>query len=323
MIGEHKASIAEPLTSGTRLRKARERLGLAAEDVAGELRLSVSQIKALEQDDYTELPGATYVRGYLRSYARLVKVDEDSVLPPLQPEPIVRSMHTIARPVQRQTRSGDRWVRLMSYSLGIMLIGLVIVWWRSQGGFDFEKDLLAGLPDLVAEKVDRDRTVAIITEKEDTPIQVTVSPAETGISRSELQESKLIASGTADTEKRTTPLAMGEQDERPHRKNVSPQAVTAAASRKSPTVSAAKVGKIVLKFSQASWAEVRDASNERLLHQSFHAGREVEVVGTPPFSVFLGNAGGVRMEYNGKPFDVTPHQTGLYARFVIEGAGGN
>ncbi len=323
MIVENEASVAKPLSSGKRLRKAREGLGLSAEDVAGELRLSVSQIKALEQDDYTELPGATYVRGYLRSYARLVKVDEDSVLPPLQPEPIARSVHAIARPVQRQARSSDRWVRLMSYGLGILLIGLVIVWWRSQGGFDFEKDLLAGLPDLVMEKMDSDRTVAKTTVKEDKPIQITASPVETVISQSELQASKLIASSTADTEQRTTPSAVGEQDERPNQENVPPPAVTATASSRSPTVSATKVGKIVLKFSQASWAEVRDASDERLLHQSFHAGREVEVEGTPPFSVFLGNAGGVRMEYNGKPFDISPHQTGLYARFVIEGAGGN
>ncbi len=323
MIAEHEASIAEPLTCGTRLRKAREGLGLSVEDVAGELRLSISQIKALEQDDYKELPGATYVRGYLRSYARLVKVDEDSVLPPLQPEPMARSMPAIARPVQRQARSSDRWVRLMSYGLGILLIGLVIVWWRSQSGFDFEKDLLAELPDLVAEKVDKDRTPAKTTMTEDQPPQINASPAQTDVSQSMPLASELLASRAADTEQRTTPSAMDEEVQPPNQQNVSPPAVTATASRQVPTVTATRVGKIVLKFSQASWAEIRDASNERLLHQSFLAGREIEVQGTPPFSVFLGNAGGVRMEYNGKPFDITRYQTGLYARFVIEGVGGN
>lgn len=323
MIAEYEASIAEPQPSGKRLKKAREGLGLSAEDVAGELRLSVSQIKALERDDYTELPGATYVRGYLRSYARLVKIDEESVLPPLQPEPVTRAMHAIARPVQRQARSSDRWVRLISYSLGILLIGLVVAWWRSQGGFDFEKDLLAELPGLSMEKVDSDQTLAKTMEKEDGPTQIIAAPAVTDLSQPAPQASKLIASSTEDPEEQTTPLAMVEQDDRPNRENLSPQAVTASASRESPTVSTTKVGRIVLNFSQASWAEIRDASNERLIHQSFHAGREVEVAGMPPFSVFLGNAGGVRMEYNGKPFDITPHQTGLYARFVIEGAGGN
>jgi cytoskeleton protein RodZ len=211
----------------------------------------------------------------------------------------------------------------MSYGLGILLVGLVIVWWRSQGGFDFEKDLLAELPDLVAEKVDHNRTPAKTVVKEDQPTQITASPAETGISQSVPQTSKLIASSAADMEQQATSSAMREQDEPPHQESVSPPAVRATASSQLPTVPATQVGKIVLKFSQGSWAEIRDASNERLLHQSFHAGREIEVEGMPPFSVFLGNAAGVHMEYNGKPFDITPHQTGLYARFVIDGAGGN
>lgn len=323
MIAEHEASVAEPLTSGARLRKARESLGLSAEEVAAELRLSVSQIKALEQDDYAELPGATYVRGYLRSYARLVKVDEDSVLPPIYTEPVTRSLHAIARPVQRQARSSDRWMRLMSYSLGVLLIGLVIAWWRSQGGFDFEKDFLAELPDLSLQQVYRDRTAAETTVKEGTPIRITASPAETDITPSEPRAPKALASTAAESDKRSTLPVLGKQGQPPNRDEISTQTSTASTARQAPAESVTTAGKIVLKFSQASWAEVRDASNERLLHQSFHAGREIEVVGMPPFSVFLGNAGGVRMEYNGKPFDITPHQTGLYARFVIEGAGGN
>ncbi len=322
MIAEDKVSIPEPLSSGTRLRKAREGLGLSTDDVAGELRLSVSQIKALEQDDYTELPGATYVRGYLRSYARLVNIDEDSVLPPLQPEPVLRTMHAIARPVQRQARSSDRWVRFMSYGLGILLIGLVTVWWRSQSGFDFEKDFLAELPDLVAEKMDGNRTSGNAPLQEEKPVQIITTPSETGFSQPEPRASKPTAASTADTELRTTPSVTDAQDGRPERENATPQAVTATTSRQSPSVPAMNVGKIALKFSQASWAEIRDANNKRLLHRSFHAGREVEVEGTPPFSIFLGNAGGVRMEYNGRQFDITPYQTGLYARFVIDDAGG-
>lgn len=323
MIAEHEAPVPEPFSSGARLREARESMGLSVEDVAGELRLSVSQIKALEQDDYTELPGATYVRGYLRSYARLVKVDEEIVLPPLHPEPVPRSLHSIAKPVQRQARSSDRWVRLMSYSLGVLLIGLVIAWWRAQGGFDFEKELLAELPNLTVRKYDRDPAATEATDKLKIPTQVVVSPPDTGFEEAKPQAPESPASIAADPGTHTTP-SVSEEPRQPREQNeVSTQIVAATAPRQPRADTAKKVSKIVLKFSEASWAEVRDASNERLLHQSFHAGREIEVEGKPPFSIFLGNAGGVRMEYNGRPFDITPHQTGLYARFVVEGAGGN
>ncbi len=316
MIPEYEEPIAKSNTSGSRLRRARESLGLSAEDVAGELRLSVSQIKALEQDDYTDLPGATYVRGYLRSYARLVKVDEDSVLPPLQPEPLARSMNAIARPVQRQARSSDRWVRLMSYSLGLLLIALVVVWWRSQGGFDFEKELLAELPSLTVEKGDSDRTVADSSPRQEATIRITAATAEAETKQS---PSRLTEPDGPAANMRTTTTTADQPNALPQRERVTPPAVLTRASRESQAALASQSGRIVLTFSQSSWAEIRDASNERLLHQSFHPGREVAVEGTPPFSVFLGNAGGVRMEYNGETFDITPHQTGLYARFVVPG----
>ena len=71
---------AAAVSSGDVLRKAREALGLSLEEVASELRLSAYQIRALEKDDYDDLPGATYVRGYLRAYARLLNLNEERIV---------------------------------------------------------------------------------------------------------------------------------------------------------------------------------------------------------------------------------------------------
>lgn len=65
---------------GRLLKRTRERLGLSTEDVAMELRLSRFQIQALEEDDWDQLPGTTYARGYLRSYARLLDLDAEKLL---------------------------------------------------------------------------------------------------------------------------------------------------------------------------------------------------------------------------------------------------
>ena len=65
---------------GRLLRRTREGLGLSEDDVAEELRLSPFQIRALEEDDWKHLPGSTYARGYLRSYARLLNLDPDKLL---------------------------------------------------------------------------------------------------------------------------------------------------------------------------------------------------------------------------------------------------
>ncbi|MFN3883954.1 MAG: helix-turn-helix domain-containing protein [Rhodocyclaceae bacterium] len=75
-------------TVGAMLRAAREAAHLSHDDVASALKFSPRQIAALEADDYAALPGATIVRGFVRNYARLLKLDAapllqrlDAVLP--------------------------------------------------------------------------------------------------------------------------------------------------------------------------------------------------------------------------------------------------
>lgn len=65
---------------GQRLRDARAAAGLTVAEVAQSLKFSARQILLLEADDYAALPGNTIVRGFVRSYARLLKIDGDSLL---------------------------------------------------------------------------------------------------------------------------------------------------------------------------------------------------------------------------------------------------
>jgi cytoskeletal protein RodZ len=76
------------------LRGARQLYGWSVEEVADELNLLPYIIQALENDDYDQLAGWTYVVGYLRSYGKLVSVNVESAikqheqfLPPTQDGP--------------------------------------------------------------------------------------------------------------------------------------------------------------------------------------------------------------------------------------------
>jgi cytoskeleton protein RodZ len=66
--------------AGALLRAAREAAGLSVEAVAQQLKLSPRQVRALEGDDFGSLPGRTFVRGFVRNYARLVALDTERVL---------------------------------------------------------------------------------------------------------------------------------------------------------------------------------------------------------------------------------------------------
>ncbi|HEY6868910.1 MAG TPA: helix-turn-helix domain-containing protein, partial [Novosphingobium sp.] len=69
-----------PELPGRRLREAREALGLTCHDVAQALKFSARQVEALERDDYSSLQGATFVRGFIRSYCRFLKLDPEPLL---------------------------------------------------------------------------------------------------------------------------------------------------------------------------------------------------------------------------------------------------
>jgi len=74
-------SAAIPLTSlGRMLREAREHLGLSVADVAAQIKFAPRQIEALEADDFKHLPEAAFLRGFVRSYAKILRLDAETLL---------------------------------------------------------------------------------------------------------------------------------------------------------------------------------------------------------------------------------------------------
>ena len=77
-----KASMTEAVITGVgqELAAAREAQGLALSDVAQSLKFAPRQLEALEAEHFAQLPGATFARGMVRSYARLLKLDPEPLL---------------------------------------------------------------------------------------------------------------------------------------------------------------------------------------------------------------------------------------------------
>ncbi|MDR0182203.1 RodZ domain-containing protein [Lysobacter arvi] len=83
---------------GVRLKQAREAAGLSQEDVAVSLKIPVKGIRQLESGDSSQLGAPVFVRGQLRSYARLLGVQFDEELGqgarPIAPSELVSHTHT-------------------------------------------------------------------------------------------------------------------------------------------------------------------------------------------------------------------------------------
>ncbi|MFH0915523.1 MAG: RodZ domain-containing protein, partial [bacterium] len=65
---------------GNSLREARIRKGLSIKDVADVTKIRSKYLEALEEDDFEVLPGPTYVKGFLRTYAAFLKLDADALV---------------------------------------------------------------------------------------------------------------------------------------------------------------------------------------------------------------------------------------------------
>ncbi len=70
----------QPFSVGKTLREAREQKGLSVNDVANRIKFAPRQIESLEADDFVRLPEAAFVRGFVRSYARLLGLDAAPLL---------------------------------------------------------------------------------------------------------------------------------------------------------------------------------------------------------------------------------------------------
>jgi len=121
---------------GQQLRAAREAAQLSLDEVAHALKFSPRQIESLEADNFDALPGATIVRGFVRGYARLLRLDADALLRQL--EPVMPSIPAEVRPpdnmgVASQPRGVRELSPLVTMAIVLLLAASMLVLWHFFG----------------------------------------------------------------------------------------------------------------------------------------------------------------------------------------------
>lgn len=122
----------EPSTNVTfaaRLKSTREAMGLDRKTIAGQLRLNEKIIIMMEKDRYpADLP-VTFIRGYLRAYAKLLQIPEHEIkkaLEPIKPKPAVQELLT---PKSQPVTFSNYYMQLFTYLIVFTLISMVGMWW--------------------------------------------------------------------------------------------------------------------------------------------------------------------------------------------------
>ena len=128
----------QPTRFGARLKAAREALHLSPKDAGAHLHLNPRIINIIENEDFTNGPPAIFMRGYLRSYARLLSFSDADIEAALKNLGLVVQPSTAHPPclqTERESTTNDRYITWVTYLVIFVSVILVGIWWSSHPSY--------------------------------------------------------------------------------------------------------------------------------------------------------------------------------------------
>lgn len=273
---------------GARLRAARAARDLSINDVAQALKLGPRQVEALERGDWQGLPGQTFIRGFIRNYARLLHIDPAPLMDQLD-DALEKPADSLSVPDVRPATMpagsslfARRDHRLMLVALAAVVLA-ALAYLLLPGDLSALRERAQGLIESFSRK-DAAKDAAMTTP----PVAAAPEPV-------------------------FPPGATPQQV-------MNPQARASIEMAPAQLAAPAAAANQPLRFvvARESSIEVRDRDNKVVFAQRSPAGSEHAVGGQGPFSLVIGNAQGVTLYWRGQVVDLVPHTKGEVARLVLE-----
>ena len=288
------------LTVGQLLSRAREHMGLTQEAVAERLCLKVSTVKEIEQDIHPAGVEPTFLRGYIRLYARMVGIPENDINSLLKSDvpaqaPNVSPMKSYSLGKKRKKREG--WLMKLTWLIVIILIAMIGIWWWQDHNAQ-QKDLLtmANQNDLVLTQQDTSsEPVSNVTV--DAPLANNNS-AEQAEPAPVLTDAQTTTTNTETDGVKTIPLPNAPQT------IPSVDRVQADATQTVDMPAVTSNG-LTLNFSGQCWLEIRDANNKVLFSGMKNSGDKLELDGAQPYRLNIGAPANVTVQFQGKDVDLS------------------
>lgn len=311
------------MTTGERLRQAREKLGLSHQVVAERLCLKVSTIRQIEDETTPSDLAPTFLRGYIRSYAKLVQVSEDELSSMIGKQapikvPKVASMQGFSLGKSRKKRDG--WLMGFTWLVVFVVIGLTGAWWWQN--HQAQQEEIVNMADQSTAKLNQNsaqgQSIPLGNNDGATGIDF-VNTAPVNNIEPELSIDTPAVAGTSNQAANTVPL------------NSDPLSTAATANApvdtQIPTLVTPsdplnsitslpignaqsgslteEAGAIAMTFKADCWLQVDDASGKTLFSGMKKGGETLNVKGTAPYKLKIGAPAAVDIQYQGKPVDLS------------------
>ncbi len=263
MMGQNNKAVTDDavvikavgVTAGELLKQGREAAGLTCEAVAERLNLLLTQVVALEQNDFKRFPGETFVKGHLRSYARLLKLDCDRVLQAYcgtTPEMPKAPAETVFnwRPV-RLNQATPQWRRYSGLAAALAVIVAMWAWQQHR-----ERSQVLSLTAATSDSVGG------------------IDSALNSDAESALMDSVQLLSVAP------KPAASNA--------NAATQPANESGATTAQVAAASDADKLSLRFSADCWIEIKDRDNRVLVATLKHADEQLQIEGRGPFPRIAG-----------------------------------
>lgn len=334
---------------GALLMAGREKLGLTQKQVAQSLHLRLTSIQAIERDELEEGVSLTFTKGYVRLYAKLVKLDAQPLLDAhdklhvKQTQPT--KLQSFSRRTTRETHD-SRW-NVVSIIVVLLLLGSLVVWWVDREGY-FNGELVENNPpvqtstpsansrslnsDVISEKVeepniqgpdvdDLDADEVADERIDGLPINETLDAAQSDqIATLPLPENAAqseVASLTDNTDANDSNAETLNEtaDDTDLNDNLSDTSQLLLDS--GYQVNDDGTVEVVFTFADDCWVSVKDAYGEIMAIGVKDKGRVMQVSGVPPIAIILGAPQAVAINFGGVDIDMAPYPSSSTANFSL------
>lgn len=303
---------------GKTLAAARESLGWSVEQIADQLKMAVRQVVALEAGDYASLPGPAVVRGFVRAYAKVVRLD---------PAPLVAQIALDApeaglggAAVRQQKPASFSEVRFPSHGkraklpLGAIAIAALVVA-AGVGAWQFgvlPSGLFGGAADpapaVVQAPLDAGATDAAAVQGPSVPLISVPPPSNAGAI--DAGATGVNATPLVGTPAGVTPAATPAA--------TAPAAPAPAAAAPAAATTAAGASPLVLTVREDSWIEVRNAAGKALIRRMVKAGETASVDIGDPSTLIVGKPSAVTATLRGAPVELPPQAGSTISRVKVQ-----
>ncbi|WP_374362595.1 helix-turn-helix domain-containing protein [Pseudoduganella danionis] len=333
-------------TPGAQLAAQREALGLTVEQIADQLKLATRQVRALEAGDYEALPNMAVVRGFVRAYAKVVKLDATPLVAMIE---VISPTSYEAAPPRKEAAPKFTESRFPSMtprptsSVGWLAGAAVAVALVAGGVYAYQSGII---PLSMFQRSDADGASAVAdaakaAEAAVTPIETTlVKPGEEGAAVQStnvpLVSVPAPAADAAAPAAATAPGATAAPANVPANVPAAAPAATgavpapaattvpaattpaAAAAKPAPAAPAPAGTQLVLKVNEDSWVEIRRPGAASLISRTVKAGSTETFDIKEPALLIVGKPGGVEATLGGTALALPPVAGGTISRVNIK-----